>query len=98
MTAKIVDPETGEDLGPNQDGMLLDQRPQRDEGYLGRPDMTAEVIRDGWYVTGDIAVIDDDGFIRITGPREPLLEDRRRDGAALEDRGAVAEDHRRRRG
>jgi acyl-[acyl-carrier-protein]-phospholipid O-acyltransferase/long-chain-fatty-acid--[acyl-carrier-protein] ligase len=35
-------------------------------GYLDAPDRTAEVIRDGWYVTGDIARIDEDGFIFIT--------------------------------
>jgi acyl-[acyl-carrier-protein]-phospholipid O-acyltransferase/long-chain-fatty-acid--[acyl-carrier-protein] ligase len=35
-------------------------------GYLGRADKTAEVIRDGWYVTGDIGVMDEDGFVRLT--------------------------------
>src|SRR5580765_1076367 len=36
------------------------------QGYLGRPEKTAEVLKDGWYNTGDIAVLDEDGFIRIT--------------------------------
>ncbi len=35
-------------------------------GYLNNPAKTAEVVRDGWYVTGDIGTIDDDGFVRIT--------------------------------
>ena len=35
-------------------------------GYLGDLERTSEVLRDGWYVTGDIASIDDDGYIRIT--------------------------------
>jgi len=37
------------------------------KGYMGMADATAAVIRDGWYVTGDMATIDGDGFIRITG-------------------------------
>ncbi len=63
VTAKVVHPESFEDLGLNQDGLLLIKGPNVMRGYLGLPDQTAEAIRDGWYVTGDIARVDSDGFI-----------------------------------
>ena len=67
VSAKVVDLTTGEDLGPGQSGMLLVRGPSVMQGYLDEPKITAEVIRDGWYKTGDVATIDRDGFIHITG-------------------------------
>ena len=63
---KVVDPQTGEPLPPNIEGLLLVKGPNRMLGYLGNPELTNSVLRDGWYVTGDIASVDDEGFIRIT--------------------------------
>ncbi len=66
VVAKVVDRETGDPLPYGQEGLLLVKGPNRMLGYLGQPEKTCEVIRDGWYVTGDIAKIDDDGFIHLT--------------------------------
>jgi acyl-[acyl-carrier-protein]-phospholipid O-acyltransferase/long-chain-fatty-acid--[acyl-carrier-protein] ligase len=66
VVAKVVDVDSGELLPPDRSGLLLVKGPGRMLGYLGNPEKTAEVLRDGWYVTGDIAALDDDGFIRIT--------------------------------
>jgi acyl-[acyl-carrier-protein]-phospholipid O-acyltransferase/long-chain-fatty-acid--[acyl-carrier-protein] ligase len=66
VEAKIVDQATGKTLGPNQEGLLLVRGANQMEGYLDDADLTAEAIRDGWYVTGDVARIDEDGFIFIT--------------------------------
>jgi acyl-[acyl-carrier-protein]-phospholipid O-acyltransferase/long-chain-fatty-acid--[acyl-carrier-protein] ligase len=67
VLGKVVDPETGEDLGLNREGLLLIKGPNVMQGYLDEPEKTAEVIRDGWYVTGDYASIDNEGFVTITG-------------------------------
>ncbi|MEX2309008.1 MAG: acyl-[ACP]--phospholipid O-acyltransferase [Pirellulales bacterium] len=67
VSVKVVDPESFEDLPLDTPGMLLVKGPNVMKGYLGQPEETAKVMRDGWYVTGDIAKIDQDGFIFITG-------------------------------
>jgi acyl-[acyl-carrier-protein]-phospholipid O-acyltransferase/long-chain-fatty-acid--[acyl-carrier-protein] ligase len=67
VSAKIEHPETGVELGVDQPGLLWIKGPNVMKGYLHHPEMTAKVIRDGWYNTGDIALIDADGFIKITG-------------------------------
>ncbi|HMP96069.1 MAG TPA: MFS transporter [Kiritimatiellia bacterium] len=66
IAARIVDPESGAPMPRGEAGMLLVRGPNRMLGYLHRPDLTGAAIRDGWYVTGDIAKIDDEGFIFIT--------------------------------
>lgn len=67
VRAKILDRETGEPLPANQPGMLWITGPNVMKGYLHHPEATAQVVRDGWYSTGDLAQIDEDGFITITG-------------------------------
>jgi acyl-[acyl-carrier-protein]-phospholipid O-acyltransferase/long-chain-fatty-acid--[acyl-carrier-protein] ligase len=67
VRAKVTDLETGAELGPGKSGMLWISGPNVMKGYLGRDDLTAEVIQEGWYMTGDVALIDADGFIQITG-------------------------------
>ena len=67
VAAKVVEPETDRELLAGEDGMLLITGPNVMQGYANREEQTREAIQDGWYVTGDIAHIDKQGFIHITG-------------------------------
>jgi acyl-[acyl-carrier-protein]-phospholipid O-acyltransferase/long-chain-fatty-acid--[acyl-carrier-protein] ligase len=70
MCVRIVDAEnpwSGKVLPPGESGMLLVRGPNLMLGYLNQPEKTADVLRDGWYCTGDIAKLDEDGFLQITG-------------------------------
>ena len=64
--SKTVDPETGKDLAAGETGLLAFKGPNVMKGYLHNEKATAEAIVDGWYITGDIGRIDEDGFIFIT--------------------------------
>ena len=66
ISVRIVDPETLQPLPTGSTGLLLVKGPNVMMGYLNRPDKTAAVLRDGWYVTGDLAMQDSDGFVTIT--------------------------------
>jgi len=66
IAVRVVDPETNEPRAIGESGMLLVRGANVFTGYLGRPDLTKQVLVDGWYVTGDVAIVDDDGFVTIT--------------------------------
>jgi acyl-[acyl-carrier-protein]-phospholipid O-acyltransferase/long-chain-fatty-acid--[acyl-carrier-protein] ligase len=66
VSAKVIDQETGEGPIVGRPGLLLVKGPNLMQGYLEQPERTKEVMRDGWYFTGDIAMMDEDGFIFIT--------------------------------
>ncbi|MBM4016070.1 MAG: AMP-binding protein, partial [Planctomycetes bacterium] len=66
VALRIVHPETFALLDPGEEGLLLVRGPNVMEGYLGRPDLTEKALRDGWYVTGDLARLDGDGFLTLT--------------------------------
>ncbi len=63
---RVVDPNTLEDAPTGEQGELWFRTPQLMKGYLNRPDATAEVItEDGWFRTGDVGRVDEDGFIFV---------------------------------
>jgi long-chain acyl-CoA synthetase len=74
LDAKLVD-EEGNDLprDPNITGILCVKGSITIKGYLNRPDATAETIKDGWLNTGDIARIDQDGFVYIVDRAKDMV-------------------------
>jgi len=67
MSARILHPETREELSVAETGLLLLRGPNIFEGYLNDSKRTAEAKENEWFITGDLARIDEDGFIYIEG-------------------------------
>ncbi|NYI84320.1 acyltransferase domain-containing protein [Saccharopolyspora hordei] len=73
VNVRLVDPDTGQDVGTGQEGEVWVSGPSVMVGYHNQPDVTASVLRDGWYRTGDLARRDEAGFFTITGRIKELI-------------------------
>jgi long-chain acyl-CoA synthetase len=69
---KIVD-EKGDPLAPGDLGQIAIKGPNVMKGYFNRPEETAEVIRDGWFLTGDIGKMDKDGYVYLVDRAKDMV-------------------------
>ncbi|WBM72375.1 long-chain-fatty-acid--CoA ligase FadD [Buttiauxella sp. WJP83] len=69
---KLIDDE-GEEVPPGEPGELCVKGPQVMLGYWQRPDATDEILQDGWLRTGDVAVMDEEGFMRIVDRKKDMI-------------------------
>jgi long-chain acyl-CoA synthetase len=72
LAVRIVD-ANGRDVAPNQEGELIVRGPNVMPGYHNKPEETHNVLRAGWYHTGDLAKSDENGFLTITGRLKELI-------------------------
>ncbi len=70
---KVIHPETGEELYSGSEGELAIKGPQIMKGYWGKPEVTGEVFKDGWLLTGDIGKEEEDGHFYITDCKKDLI-------------------------
>ncbi|MGE5406054.1 MAG: long-chain-fatty-acid--CoA ligase [Candidatus Saccharibacteria bacterium] len=74
MDIRIVDLETGNhDLPPGEPGELIARGPTIMQGYWNNPQETANTIRNGWLYTGDIATMDEEGYIKIIDRKKDMI-------------------------
>jgi len=71
--ARIVHPETGEELPVGEVGELVVRGPQVMRGYWNRPDASAEAMKDGWLYTGDMARMDEDGYFYVVDRKKDII-------------------------
>lgn len=71
---RVIDLLTGEDLPPGEQGEIVIKSPGVFKAYYKRPDATEETLKDGWVHTGDIGVIDEDGYIYFKGRTKEMIK------------------------
>jgi len=73
--ARIVDEETGEiELPPGKVGELIIKGPQVMKGYLNRPEDTKEALRNGWLYTGDLTLMDEEGYFHVVDRKKETIK------------------------
>ncbi|MDN7127747.1 long-chain-fatty-acid--CoA ligase FadD [Pseudidiomarina sp. 1APR75-33.1] len=70
---RVVDTETGEVLGQGEEGELQVRGPQVMVGYLNQPEETDKVMQDGWFLTGDIGRMEENGFFKIVDRKKDMI-------------------------
>ncbi|MCX5895939.1 MAG: long-chain fatty acid--CoA ligase, partial [Proteobacteria bacterium] len=70
---KIVDLETGDEVPGGETGELCIRGPQVMQGYWQKPEETAQVLKDGWLYTGDIARMDEQGYFYIVDRKKDMI-------------------------
>jgi len=72
---KIMDKETGtRELPANEEGEIIMKGPAIALGYWNKPEETAEMFRDGWLYTGDLGIMDEEGYIKLLGRSRELIK------------------------
>ncbi|MFC0444570.1 long-chain-fatty-acid--CoA ligase FadD [Pseudidiomarina halophila] len=70
---RVVDADTGEVLEQGKEGELQVRGPQVMVGYLNQPEETDKVMKDGWFLTGDIGLMDENGFFKIVDRKKDMI-------------------------
>ena len=71
---RIMDLETGnEEVPPNEVGEIIMKGPTVMKGYWQRPEDTKDVLKDGWLYTGDLGVMDEEGYVKVVGRKKEMI-------------------------
>lgn len=73
VEVKIVDPESGKELPPNTPGELIARGYNIMKGYYKMPEATEKTVRNGWLYTKDLAVMDEEGYVKILGRVDDMI-------------------------
>jgi acyl-CoA synthetase (AMP-forming)/AMP-acid ligase II len=66
--------EDGRDLPPGQAGEIVGRGPFAMQGYWGKPELTAETLRDGWIFSGDIGYLDEEGYLYLVDRKKDMID------------------------